>query len=216
MGLMLIGGVGGCLVYLTPCTSVGWPSLEPSSRTYLPHPRPSLAWNLMMVAVALWLPSWATGVLTSRKGLEFAKAGCGGWVFGEVGEGQQHGTIQGSDGWSGVNVWTGVSIQEGVSTRRVGVRRSLPGLTVALAAPGECQTWWLKFQAIPWNSGRVCAMSMDVSLNLVLATADSTSVWSEAVVCWSFPLWKPMNLDYHNHREIEHGLFLLGIDLLGP
>ena len=46
---------------------------------------------------------------------------------------------QSRDGWSGVSVWTGVSVQGGGTGRLVGVRRSLAGLTVALAAPGECQ-----------------------------------------------------------------------------
>ena len=30
--------------------------------------------------------NWAAGVLTSLEGLEFARKGYGGWVFGEVGE----------------------------------------------------------------------------------------------------------------------------------
>lgn len=51
-----------------------------------PQPTASLDWNLVMVTVALDHLRGQLVILTSLEGLELARKGYGGWVFGEVGE----------------------------------------------------------------------------------------------------------------------------------
>lgn len=123
--------------------------------TYLPPSQGLPGRNPVMVTVALWLPLWAAGVLASLEGYGLPGrdmvVGCLERLV------RQDGTIRA--GMDSLGLAFGLVC---LSRRRChqasGSRRSLPGLTVALVAPGECQLWWLKFQAVSWNSGRVCAM----------------------------------------------------------